>query len=89
MDLATLSTKDAASFFLSHGPIIGTVVRIVYLLVWLGAFELAAIVLGAIAFQLAGMTSSWQLLVQNWLDATAAFVGRSLQKILPSGLPWL
>jgi uncharacterized metal-binding protein len=66
--------------FLSHGPIVGTVVRVVYLLLWLGILGLAVILIGSIASQMIGAVDNGQILAQNLLGGSAGFLSRSLQQ---------
>ncbi|UBF24165.1 metal-binding protein [Kovacikia minuta CCNUW1] len=66
--------------FLSHGPIVGTIVRVGYLLTWLGMVALAAILISAIAYQLVGKIANWQILAQNLLDESVTLIRRSLQQ---------
>ncbi|EKQ67834.1 putative metal-binding protein [Leptolyngbyaceae cyanobacterium JSC-12] len=66
--------------FLSHGPIVGTVVRIVYLLGWVGACLAVIGLVSAIAYQLTGEFETWtQFFQQYWLLATES-IGRSLRQ---------
>lgn len=66
--------------FLSHGPIVGTLVRIGYLLLWLGLFGLVAIGLGTLIYQALGLTRDWQLLTEQVLQTSGSAIGRSLQQ---------
>ncbi|MGA7936152.1 MAG: DUF2227 family putative metal-binding protein [Kovacikia sp.] len=66
--------------FLSHGPIVGTGLRVLYLITWLGLFGLAAILISAIVCQLVGNRDNGQVLAQNLLNGSVAWVGRSLQQ---------
>lgn len=66
--------------FLSHGPIVGTIVRIVYLLSWVVACLAVVVVASAIAYQLTGELDQWtQIWQQYWLLAIDG-IGRSLQQ---------
>ncbi|WP_421657285.1 metal-binding protein [Leptothermofonsia sp. ETS-13] len=65
---------------LSHGPLVGTVVRILYLLSWVGAFGLITILLGAIAAQWLGFTDQWQRSAYHWLEVSTISIGQLLQK---------
>lgn len=64
---------------LSHGPIVGTALRILYLLAWLGGLGFAAIVLGAIAFQWFGIVAQWQLLAYYQIEDSTDWIGQSIQ----------
>jgi uncharacterized metal-binding protein len=66
--------------FLSHGPVVGTVVRVLYLLLWLGILGLTAILIGSIASQVIGAVDNGQVLAQNLLGRSADFLSRSLQQ---------
>lgn len=52
--------------FLSHGPMVGTVVRLVYLLSWLIASLGLIILLSAIAFQVVGKSDDWRQFMQPY-----------------------
>lgn len=62
--------------FWSHGLFVGTIVRITYLLLWVGLLGSSGIVAGAIAFQLAGKTHDWFVLAQQWWSGSAVFWGQ-------------
>ncbi len=66
--------------FWSHGFIVGTVVRVVYLFIWVAALGAAGILLGAIAYHLAGITNSWIDLAQQWGRDSMTFIERSSQQ---------
>lgn len=66
--------------FWSHGLIAGTIVRIIYLLIWVGLLGSCGIVAGAIAFQLADKTNDWLLLAQQWWWNSAVYVGQVPQQ---------
>lgn len=69
--------------FLSHGPVVGTVVRIVYLLSWLGTGIGIVVLISAIAYQLTGESEKWtQFSQQYWLIAKTG-IGRSIQQHYP------
>lgn len=63
--------------FWSHGPIAGTIVRVVYLLIWVGLFGSVGMVAAAIAVQLSGRTTHWFALAQQWWNSSVVFVGQS------------
>jgi uncharacterized metal-binding protein len=65
--------------FFSHGPVIGTVLRLGYLTLWVSLFWLLATMIGAIAYQALGQIADWQTLMgmilsdaivtlQHWLN---------------------
>ncbi len=66
----------------SHGPIIGTVLRVIYLAGWLAVLALLVWVVG----QFAGISWSWgetsqtllQTLQQHWPESLALFIGLEL-----------
>ncbi|HEY9654255.1 MAG TPA: metal-binding protein [Crinalium sp.] len=66
--------------FWSHGPIVGTVVRVVYLFIWMGLLGTGGIVVGAIAFQLISQTNDWFILAQQWWSSSIGFLARSPQQ---------
>ncbi|NJR51483.1 MAG: metal-binding protein [Leptolyngbyaceae cyanobacterium CSU_1_3] len=66
--------------FLSHGAIVGTVLRICYLSVWLGILGSVMIVGGAIVHQVLNGTGSWQFLAQQGFEVSAQVLSRSLQQ---------
>ncbi|MBF2029081.1 MAG: DUF2227 family putative metal-binding protein [Oscillatoriales cyanobacterium C42_A2020_001] len=75
--------------FLSHGPVVGTIVRIIYLLSWIGACLGIVVFVSAIAYQLTGESERWtQFSQQYWLIAKAG-IGRSLQQHYPEWLALL
>lgn len=69
----------------SHGPIVGTVLRIGYLLVWSGLLAVMGMGFGAMAVQLLGWTTDGRVLAQQWAEALTSGIGRSLQQ---SPLEW-
>lgn len=64
----------------SHGLIVGTVLRVVYLSIWIGLFFGVLILGGAIAQQWCGAAERWESLTQQWVALSAQFLGRSLQQ---------
>lgn len=72
--------------FLSHGPIVGTVVRLVYLLSWVGVFLGAVMFVSAIAYSATGETDRWSQFSQQYWNLGTEIVGRSLQDHLPEWL---
>ena len=91
--------------FWSHGPIAGTVVRVVYLLIWVGIFGVSGGLLGAIAYQFWGFTSDWSALAHQWFlnsllvleqssqgyvtEAIAIAIGLELGALSHSSSDWL
>ncbi|MGI0485413.1 metal-binding protein [Pantanalinema rosaneae CENA516] len=63
----------------SHGPIVGTIVRVVYLGCWLLIFAGLAIVLSAIVCQLAGILEPWYDLIQQLIQWSEARIGQLFQ----------
>ncbi|MCL2925064.1 MAG: metal-binding protein [Trichodesmium sp. MAG_R04] len=78
--------------FLSHGPIIGTALRLLYLLNWL----VVLVVLSSIIDKLLGLelsilgfiTSLWPLLSQNYQEVIALLVGLELGSMSHSLSDW-
>ncbi|WP_071515764.1 metal-binding protein [Geitlerinema sp. PCC 9228] len=66
--------------FLSHGPIVGTLGRLLYFGVWLATIVLVAIFIWAIAWDIFGQTDSWQLSFQQVLTSSLQTIQRSLQQ---------
>lgn len=71
---------------LSHGPLVGTVVRVLYLLFWLTLLALGIILVSAIASQLLGVIEQWQLYAQHLINLSTQFIGQSLQKYPAEGI---
>jgi len=66
--------------FWSHGPLVGTVVRLLYLLVWLVLFGLGAIALSAAVYYALGSLDRWQIMAQQVVTLSVEHGGRSLQQ---------
>jgi len=66
--------------FWSHGPIVGTVVRVAYLFIWVGLLGTGGIFVGAIAFQLISQTNDWFVLAQQWWSSSISFLERTPQQ---------
>jgi len=66
--------------FWSHGPVVGTLVRLLYLLAWLVFFGLGAIALSALVYYAIGSADRWQVMVQQLSIIGAEGVERSLQQ---------
>lgn len=62
----------------SHGPVVGTLGRVLYLTMWLAIAAMLVIVLGAIVAQSLGQVYEWWLLVQQVTSQSRAWMGRSL-----------
>ncbi|GAP97776.1 metal-binding protein [Leptolyngbya sp. NIES-2104] len=54
----------------SHGAIIGTIGRILYLGIWIALFGMTGILMSSIAQQLLGMTAQWQTVAQSTIATT-------------------
>jgi uncharacterized metal-binding protein len=65
--------------FLSHGPLIGTTVRLLYLAVWLSGLGLGVILGVSIVYQLIGNIADWTTLAKLMMGSVAEFIGRSFQ----------
>lgn len=65
--------------FLSHGPVVGTIVRVVYLLSWVGLLLAGVLMVSAIAYQATGESAQWQQLMQQYSTIAVNEMGRSLQ----------
>lgn len=63
--------------FWSHGPIAGTIVRVAYLLIWVGLLGSGGIIAGAIVVQLAGKSTNWFALAQQWWSSSIVFLSQS------------
>ncbi|XHX79547.1 MAG: metal-binding protein [Stenomitos frigidus ULC029] len=64
----------------SHGPIVGTVVRVAYLFIWVGLLGSGGIVVSAIAVQLISKTNDWFVLAQQWWSSSIGFLERTPQQ---------
>lgn len=72
--------------FLSHGFIIGTVIRVIYLLTWIAACLATLVMVSAIAYHITGEAETWtQFSQQYWLVGKVWFE-RSLQQ---HSLEWI
>ncbi|MBW4472300.1 MAG: DUF2227 family putative metal-binding protein [Stenomitos rutilans HA7619-LM2] len=63
--------------FWSHGPIAGTIVRVAYLLIWVGLFGSCGMLASAIIAQLAGKANDWFVLAQQWWSRSVVFLGQA------------
>lgn len=66
--------------FWSHGPIVGTIVRVVYLGGWLLILAGLVIVLSAIVCQLAGILDQWYDLTQQLIKRGEGWIGQLFQR---------
>lgn len=66
--------------FWSHGPIVGTVLRVLYLTVWLCGFW--GIAVGTIAFlvHVIGFASDWSILTRQWFETCANGLGQLVNR---------
>jgi len=67
---------------LSHGPLLGTAIRVVYIALWVAFLGAIAISLSAVARQLSGDDLAWHVLASQNIGVMAAWMGRSLQSNL-------
>jgi uncharacterized metal-binding protein len=65
---------------LSHGPMLGTIGRIIYLLVWVALFGLGMVLLGAIAARLVDRNEEWQLWLHQVSSASTYWIDQSLKQ---------
>lgn len=66
--------------FWSHGPLVGTIVRIAYLLIWVGLFSAVGILTGAIVAQFTGITNDGTSLAQQWCSTSLGSIGHLPQQ---------
>jgi uncharacterized metal-binding protein len=64
---------------LSHGPLIGTTVRLLYLSCWVALLSIVIILGMSIVYQLSGRLTDWSVLAKQWLSNTVMFIWRSFQ----------
>ncbi|MDX2241377.1 MAG: metal-binding protein [Leptolyngbyaceae cyanobacterium bins.302] len=69
--------------FLSHGFLIGTVIRVLYLLTWITICLAALVVISAIAYQMTGEAATWTQFSQYYWTEGVMWLGRSLQNHTP------
>lgn len=65
---------------LSHGFMVGTIGRILYLGLWIALLGSVGILGVAIAQELLGVNSSWQVMAHQQLSISTDWVGRSLKQ---------
>lgn len=65
--------------FFSHGPVVGTVVRVLYLLLWLGLVGIAIACISAIASQLMGIIEHWHIFAHHLIESSIMFLGQLIQ----------
>ncbi len=68
---------------LSHGPIVGTIVRLVYLFSWLAVGVGLITLVSAIAYGVAGEIEQWTRLAQQYWTLGLEVMGRSLLRYGP------
>lgn len=68
---------------LSHGPIVGTIVRLVYLFSWLAVGVGLITLVSAIAYGVAGEIDQWTRLAQQYWTLGREVMGRSLLRYGP------
>lgn len=66
--------------FWSHGLVVGTIGRVIYLLIWVGLLGSCGIVASAIAYQLLGKASGWFVLAQQWWSRSAGLMAEMPQR---------
>ncbi len=71
---------------LTHGPILGTVIRLLYLGVWLSGTAFFGIILWSMVQQVQGTVAQWQTIAPQYMGQLGQVVWRSVQHH-PSG--WL
>lgn len=65
--------------FWSHGLIVGTFIRVIYLLAWLNILAILAVLVSTIALQAMGRIEQWQPMTQQWVETGWEVVRRSFQ----------
>lgn len=91
--------------FLSHGPIVGTLVRLVYLASWAIAALGLMIIISAIVYQITGESDAWRQFVQQygaaiktglkssfydrWVEWVALFIGLELGALSHISSDWI
>ena len=78
--------------FLSHGPLIGTALRTLYLLVWLIVIMILALTINQILgleWKILGLVEiTWRSLSQNYIEVIALFIGLELGAMSHSVSDW-
>ncbi len=69
--------------FWSHGPLVGTVGRVLYLAAWLGIGGIVAVLVCAIAAYGLGKLPDWHQAVEQIVNGGWLWLGRSLQQDAP------
>lgn len=64
---------------LSHGFLIGTLIRVIYLLTWMTVCLAALVLISAIAYQITGEAATWTQFSQYYWTVGSVYLGRSLQ----------
>jgi uncharacterized metal-binding protein len=65
---------------LTHGPIIGTLLRLLYLSAWIGGLAFMGIVIWSMAQQVQGHVEQWQTIAPLYLGNVGILVWRSFQR---------
>lgn len=78
----------------SHSPLIGTTVRVIYLMIWLGVFSLVSVAtvneIGQFGLSWVGIGQFWGGLLQRFRqDAVALFIGLELGAFSHYTADWL
>jgi uncharacterized metal-binding protein len=69
--------------FLSHGPIVGTVVRVLYLLSWAVLLMGSIGLISAIAYSMIGERDRWLQFTQHFWHLSTASLAQSVHQFLP------
>lgn len=65
--------------FWSHGPVVGTLGRIFYLVAWLLSAVALSILISAIACAIMGSLDEWQLVTQQSLGSSSQWLSQAIQ----------
>jgi uncharacterized metal-binding protein len=71
---------------LSHGPLLGTTIRLAYFAIWVAVLGTIGIGVWAVVRQISGESQNWQALAARDLGGTMAWMGRSMQMYLSEWL---
>lgn len=72
--------------FLSHGPLLGTTIRLAYLAIWVALLSAIGIGVWSVVRQISGDIHNWQALAVRNLGGMMAWMGRSMQMYLSEWL---
>ncbi len=72
--------------FLSHGPVVGTIVRLVYLLIWLIALLGVIALVSAIAYATIGELEKWTQFSQQYVAFGQDLLGKLAQHHMPEAI---